>query len=221
MRLLKKRQMQWACRLKSQEKTRSICWKRCSLHQKKALIKTGNLSKQKLKIWTIGHSIRDLADFLDLLTLNRIEALADVRSYPGSRRYPHFGAETLAVSLVECGIEYVSLKQLGGRRRSRPDSPNTVWRNAAFRGYADYMETVEFRDGIDELLQLTEGKRTAIMCAEAVWSRCHRSMISDYLKAAGVTVEHIMDGEKNVIHPFTSAARVENGKLVYGPATLF
>ncbi len=213
--------MQWACRLKSQEKTHSNCWERFSLQETKALIKTGNLSKQKLKIWTIGHSTRDLADFLKLLTDNRIEALADVRSYPGSRRYPHFGAEALAVSLPECGIEYVPFKQLGGRRRTRPDSPNTVWRNAAFRGYADYMETGEFRDGIDELLQLGERKRTAIMCAEAVWWRCHRSMISDYLKAAGVTVEHIMDGGKTVIHPFTSAARIENGELVYSAAALF
>lgn len=177
-----------------------------SPHQKDAAI----------DVWTIGHSTRDLADFIEILTLNRIEALADVRSYPGSRRYPHFGAQALAASLAECGIEYVPFKQLGGRRRTRPDSPNTVWRNAAFRGYADYMETVEFRDGIDELLQLAKRKRTAIMCAEAVWWRCHRSMISDYLKASGVTVEHIMDGGKNTIHPFTSAARIENGKLVYG-----
>jgi len=171
-----------------------------------------------LKIWTIGHSTRDLADFLELLSVNRIEALADVRSYPGSLRYPHFGAEALAVSLAECGIQYVPFKHLGGRRRSRPDSPNTIWRNEAFRGYADYMETVEFRDGIDELLQLARRKRTAIMCAEAVWWRCHRSMISDYLKASGVTVEHIMDGGKNVIHPFTTAAKIKNGRLVYGAA---
>ena len=143
-----------------------------------------------------------------------------MRSYPGSRRYPPFGAQALAGSLAECGIEYVPFKQLGGRRKVRPDSPNTVWRNAAFRGYADYMETVEFQDGILELLELARRKRTAIMCAEAVWWRCHRSMISDYLKAAGVTVEHIMDGGKNVIHPFTSAARIENGKLVYGAAEL-
>ncbi len=177
-----------------------------SPHQKDAAI----------DVWTIGHSTRDLADFIEILTLNRIEALADVRSYPGSRRYPHFGAQALAASLAESGIEYVPFQQLGGRRRTRPDSPNTVWRNAAFRGYADYMETVEFRDGIDELLQLAKRKRTAIMCAEAVWWRCHRSMISDYLKASGVTVEHIMDGGKNTIHPFTSAARIENGKLVYG-----
>ena len=170
------------------------------------------------KIWTIGHSTRDLADFIELLTDNRIEALADVRSYPGSRRYPHFNAGVMAEALAEKGIEYVPFKQLGGRRRSRPDSPNPVWRNEAFRGYADYMETGEFRDGIDELLELAGRKRTAIMCAEAVWWRCHRSMISDYLKAAGVTVEHIMDGGRNVIHPFTSAARIKDGKLVYGAA---
>lgn len=153
---------------------------------------------------------------MKLLTVNGIETVADVRSYPGSRRYPHFNAEALTKSLPESGIEYVPMKQLGGRRNSRPDSPNTVWRNAAFRGYADYMETVEFSDGIEKLSELAHLKRVAIMCAEAVWWRCHRSMISDYLKASGVTVEHIMDGGKNVIHPFTSAARLEDGKLVYG-----
>lgn len=95
---------------------------------------------------------------------------------------------------------------------------NTVWRNASFRGYADYMETDEFREGIENLLKLGREKRTAIMCAEAVWWRCHRSMISDYLKSVGVVVEHIMDGGKNVIHPYTSAARIENGVLNYGSA---
>lgn len=184
----------------------------------KALIKTGSLRKQELKIWTIGHSTRDLSDFVELLSDNGIEALADVRSYPGSRKYPHFGAKALAVSLTEFGIEYVPHKQLGGRRRSRLDSQNTVWRNEAFRGYADYMETPEFSDGIDKLLELARQKRTAIMCAEAVWWRCHRSMISDYLKASGVTVEHIMGAGKNMIHPFTSAAKIQDGKLAYGLA---
>lgn len=192
------------------------------MHQlSRARIQTGNLNKDELKIWTIGHSTRTLAELLELLAVNEIEAVADVRSYPGSRRYPHFNAEALSESLADCGVEYVPMKQLGGRRRSRPDSPNTVWRSSAFRGYADYMETVEFRDGIEVLLGLARLKRTAVMCAEAVWWRCHRSMISDYLKASGATVEHIMDDGKNAIHPFTSAARVENGKLVYGPATLF
>ena len=166
----------------------------------------------------MGHSTRDLSEFLDLLALNRIEAIADVRSLPGSRKFPQFNAEALAESLPPA-IEYRSFKEdLGGRRRSRSDSTNTVWRNASFRGYADYMETDEFRQGIENLLRLGRKKRTAIMCAEAVWWRCHRSMISDYLKSVGVVVEHIMDGGKNVTHPYTSAARIENGELSYGAA---
>lgn len=172
----------------------------------------------RVKIWTIGHSTRDLSDFMELLAANRIEAVADVRSYPGSRTFPQFNAESLKDPLPANNIEYVPFKQLGGRRKVRPDSTNTVWRHAAFRGYADYMETVEFSDGVDALLELARKKRTAIMCAEAVWWRCHRSMISDYLKAAGVTVEHIMDDGENTIHPYTSAARVVSGKLVYGAA---
>jgi uncharacterized protein (DUF488 family) len=169
----------------------------------------------KLKIWTIGHSTRSLQEFIDLLSQNSIEAVADVRSFPGSRKFPHFNAEALAKSLPEVGIEYVSSKQLGGRRKARPDSPHTVWRHAAFRGYADYMDTDDFRKGIDELLVLARRKRTAIMCSEAVWWRCHRSMISDYLKADGVVVEHIMGLGKTEIHPFTAAAKIVDGKLIY------
>ena len=174
--------------------------------------------KSLLSIWTIGHSTRTLDNFLDLLEANDIEAVADVRSYPGSRRYPHFNAEALSESLMKKGIEYVPLKKLGGRRRASADSPNTVWRSQAFRGYADYMETAEFKEGVDSLLELARRRTTAIMCAEAVWWRCHRSLISDYLKASGVSVEHIMDGRTNVIHPFTAAARITNGALTYGPA---
>lgn len=190
---------------------------------KKAATRTGSLNKanlpgRELTIWTVGHSTRELAEFLELLEVNDIEALADVRSYPGSRKYPQFNAESLAVSLAGKNIEYVPMKHLGGRRRTRPDSTNTVWRSAAFRGYADYMETLEFSNGIEILLELARRKRTAIMCAEAVWWRCHRSMISDYLKASGVIVEHIMDTGKNAIHPYTPAARVEVGKLIYGAA---
>jgi uncharacterized protein (DUF488 family) len=169
-----------------------------------------------LKIWTVGHSTRTLEEFLELLVVNDIEAVADVRSYPGSRRYPHFNSEVLRESLIETRIDYLWLKELGGRRRPRPDSLNTVWRNEAFRGYADYMETEGFEQGINTLLRLARLKRTAVMCAEAVWWRCHRSMISDYLKASGVTVEHIMDARTNVIHPFTAAARIEGGELIYG-----
>ena len=115
------------------------------------------------------------------------------------------------------GVEYVPLPELGGRRRPRLDSHNTVWRNESFRGYADYMETEGFRAGIERLLELARRKRTAIMCAESVWWRCHRSLVADYLKAAGVRVRHIMDGTNSEIHPYTSAARFRNGKLSYSP----
>jgi uncharacterized protein (DUF488 family) len=175
---------------------------------------------RQLHVWTIGHSTRDLDEFIGLLNENRIEAVADVRSFPGSRKFPHFGAEMLAQSLPEAGIEYVPFKQLGGRRKVRPDSPHTVWRHDAFRGYADYMDTPDFKKGIDELIEMAAMRRTAIMCSEAVWWRCHRSMISDYLKAEGVTVEHIMSLGKTEMHPYTSAAKIAKGKLVYGSADL-
>jgi uncharacterized protein (DUF488 family) len=168
------------------------------------------------KIWTIGHSTRTLDDFVELLRSNDIEAIADVRSLPGSRKFPQFNAEELAKSLPQHGIEYIPFKILGGRRKVRPDSPHTVWRHKAFRGYADYMDTPQFLKGINQLLELAKQKRTAIMCAEAVWWRCHRSMIADHLKSIGCVVEHIMDNGKNVIHPYTAAARIENGRLVYG-----
>jgi len=173
---------------------------------------------EDLTIWTIGHSTREFAEFVALLHEFRIELLADVRSFPGSRKVPQFNKESLETTLPENGIEYLHLKQLGGRRRVRPDSKHTVWRHPAFRVYADYMETQEFRDGINELVEIAEEKRTAIMCSEAVWWRCHRSMISDYLKAAGVNVLHIMAEGKVVEHPYTAAAKVTDGVLTYGAA---
>jgi uncharacterized protein (DUF488 family) len=175
-------------------------------------------SDQTPTIYTIGHSTRDLADLVRLLKENSIEFLADVRSFPGSRKFPHFNKEILEAEMPDNDIEYVHLKLLGGRRRVRPDSPHTVWRNESFRAYADYMETEEFKLGIEELLDIAEEGRTALMCSEAVWWRCHRSMISDYLKAAGITVLHIMGDDKVVEHPFTSAAKIKEGRLVYGSA---
>lgn len=169
----------------------------------------------ELTIWTIGHSTRGLAEFLELLAANKIEALADVRRFPASRRYPHFNQRQLSQSLAQAGIEYVPLPELGGRREPRPDSRNTVWRNEAFRGYADYMETPEFQAGIERLLAVAHNRRTAIMCSEALWWRCHRALISDHLKSAGITVEHIVDLKKNEAHPYTSAAKFEDGKLSY------
>jgi uncharacterized protein (DUF488 family) len=169
-----------------------------------------------LTLWTIGHSNRTLDQFLELLKAQRIELLADVRRFPGSRRLPHFNQENLSKSLGDAGIEYVHFPELGGRRKALTNSPNSAWRNEAFRGYADFMMTQEFRDGINRLLDLARQKRTAIMCAEALWWQCHRSLIADYLKAAGHEVIHIMGANKTDEHPFTSAARMVDGKLSYG-----
>lgn len=171
--------------------------------------------KPGLQIWTIGHSTRPVAQLLDLLKSSTIEVLVDVRSFPGSRRYPQFNKERLRESLSDAEIEYVHMPELGGRRRAKPDSLNMAWRNETFRGYADYMETEDFREGVERLLETAGNRRTAIMCAEAVWWRCHRSLIADYLKAQGVTVLHITSAGKSEEHPFTSAARIINGELSY------
>jgi uncharacterized protein (DUF488 family) len=169
-----------------------------------------------MRIWTIGHSTRKIDDFISMLEQTGIKLLADVRSLPGSKRYPQFNKQALAESLSARGIRYEHFPELGGRRKPKPDSRNTVWRNASFRGYADYMETEEFRKGIERLLDLAnEVGETAIMCAEAVWWRCHRSLISDSLKARGMEVMHILDVNKTELHPFTSAARIINGALSY------
>ena len=169
-----------------------------------------------VKIWTIGHSTRSIDNFISLLRENGIKVVADVRMFPGSKRYPQFNRESLAASLGENGIRYEHFPELGGRRKAQPDSRNTAWRNESFRGYADYMETSEFRKGMKRLLDLANATGpTAIMCAEAVWWRCHRSLISDYLKASGIDVIHIMDLGKTEPHPYTSAARIVNGVLSY------
>lgn len=168
-----------------------------------------------LTIWTIGHSTRPIGEFIDLLKSHEIELLADVRSHPGSRKFPHFNQDALAAAVEIAGIAYMHFPELGGRRRPRPDSPNTVWRNASFRGYADYMQTSAFHDGVERLVAVARGRRSAIMCSEAVWWRCHRSMIADELKSMGVRVLHIMGENKVQEHPYTSAARITNGRLSY------
>src|SRR5688572_31351279 len=168
-----------------------------------------------MKIWTVGHSTRSGEEFGRILLAHEVEVLVDVRTYPGSRRYPQFNRDTLAGSLSGIGIKYKHEPRLGGRRTARPDSHNTVWRNSQFRGYADHMETEEFQNGVRELLELAATARTAVMCAEAVWWRCHRSLLADYLKAAGHEVIHILDEKKTEEHPFTSAARLVDGKLSY------
>src|ERR1041385_475258 len=169
-----------------------------------------------MRIWTIGHSTRTIDKFVSLLEEHGIKLLADVRSLPGSKRYPQFNKEELANSLGESGIRYEHFPELGGRRKATPNSRNTAWRNASFRGYADYMETEEFRNGVKRLLDLAAvAGPAAIMCAEAVWWRCHRSLVSDYLKARSIEVIHILDANKAQPHPFTSAARIVNGELSY------
>jgi uncharacterized protein (DUF488 family) len=177
----------------------------------------GNMNpvNSDLSAWTIGHSTRPIDEFVAALRSFHISALVDVRTYPGSRRYPQFNKPNLAASLAGVEIAYRHSPELGGRRRAKPDSMNMAWRNEMFRGYADYMETEEFREGVDRLLGLARGSRTAIMCAEAVWWKCHRSLIADYLKASGVTVLHILGEGKAEEHPFTSAARIVKGELSY------
>lgn len=170
--------------------------------------------KEKI-IYTIGHSTHTLEEFVAMLKSYNIELLADIRSFPGSRKFPHFNKENLPASLAENNIEYIHLRNLGGRRKVNPESCNTGWRVAAFRGYADYMETENFEKAIKELEQIASAKRVAYMCAEAVWWRCHRSLVSDYLKNEGWTVLHIMGVGKSTEHPYTAPAKIIDGKLDY------
>lgn len=166
-------------------------------------------------VWTIGHSTRSLSEFVDLLLLNNIRVLVDIRAFPGSRRFPHFNKENLSASLNQLGIDYVHLPGLGGRRKPKENSTNTAWRHPSFRGYADYMETDEFRRHIATLEELASKTNTAYMCSEAPWWKCHRALVSDYLKTRGWTVLHIMEKNKLTEHPFTSPARHAQGKLFY------
>ena len=168
-----------------------------------------------MEIWTVGHSTRAAEEFGKILSAHSIQVLVDVRSFPGSRRYPQFNRAALSESLEKIGIIYKHEPRLGGRRTPRADSHNTSWRNSSFRAYADHMETEEFQKGVNGLLEVARDARTAVMCAEALWWRCHRSLIADYLKAAGHSVVHIIDETKTEEHPFTSAARIVDGELSY------
>jgi uncharacterized protein (DUF488 family) len=155
------------------------------------------------------------AEFLDLLAEHGIEVVADVRRYPGSRRMPQFGRSALEVSLQAFGLEYLWFPKLGGRREPEPNSSNTAWRNASFRGYADYLYTEPFAEGLIELMSLSHGQRTAVMCAEALWWRCHRGLIADVLKWQGFEVIHILGPGSSSPHPYTSAASLSMGRLSY------
>lgn len=166
-------------------------------------------------IYTIGHSTHPIDVFLEMLDAYSIKTLVDVRRYPGSRKYPQYNRDNLSKVMTEHKISYLHIEDLGGRRKVNKDSHNTSWRKDSFRGYADYMETEPFKRAMKELEAVALKQRTAFMCSEAVWWRCHRSMISDYLKAAGWEVLHIMSASKLQEHPYTAAAKLENGDLVY------
>src|SRR5262249_8215948 len=146
-----------------------------------------------MRIYTIGHGAREIDEFLETLAAGSVELLADVRSFPASRRHPHFGKDAIAATLTDCDVEYVWMPALGGRRKSsKSPSPNPSSQVDAFRAYADYMDSTEFKRGIDDLLARAEEKTTAIMCAETHWSQCHRRLISDKLWALGVEVVHLI-----------------------------
>lgn len=168
-----------------------------------------------MQLWTIGHSNQPLRAFLLALAAWDIALVADVRRFPASRRHPHFSKDALAISLDERDIEYEHFPELGGRRAARTNSRNTAWQNAGFRGYADYMETREFHDGIARLLERAAERRTALMCAERLWWQCHRGLIADYLKSNGHDVVHIVSPTKQEPHPYTAAAAIVNGELSY------
>src|SRR4051812_48859682 len=168
-----------------------------------------------LTIWTVGHSVRTTDDFLSVLRAYDIELVADVRRFPGSRRLPQFGADALEQNLAKANIGYCSFVRLGGRRRPVKDSPNDGWRIAAFRGYADHVASEEFAEGLMELLVLANGLRTAVMCAEVLWWRCHRRVIADVLVSLGVRVMHIRDAKNVEEHRLMPPARLVRGALTY------
>lgn len=178
-------------------------------------------SEVNKQIWTIGHSTRSAEEFARLLNAYRIEVLADIRNFPGSRKFPHFNADALEKIMAGAGIEYRHFKELGGRRKPVPGSRNNGWRVEAFRGYADYMETEPFHNAVTELMQLASAQRVAYMCSEAVWWSCHRALVSDYLKYRGWTVMHIMSPVKADEHPYTKPARIVGGELLYSEPGLF
>lgn len=168
-------------------------------------------------IWTVGHSTRTLEDFVAALSVYSVELIADVRRFPASRRLPHFNAAELEKGLAMSGIEYKWLPSLGGRRQALADSPNSGWTNSAFRGYADHTATEEFAEGLQELLTVGGGLNTAVMCAELLWWRCHRRIISDVLVSLECEVIHIRDASFSEKHKLIPPARLLNGELTYRP----
>ena len=168
-----------------------------------------------MTVLTVGHSTRPLKEFIELLKAHSVASLIDVRTVPRSRHNPQFNRETLPEALARAGIGYAHVRGLGGFRRAGPGSPNTGWRNVSFRGYADYMQTPEFAENLARLVERASRERVALMCAEAVPWRCHRSLIADALVMRGWEVRHIMSPENAAPHILTSFAHVEKGMLTY------
>ena len=170
-------------------------------------------------IWTVGHSNRSLEDFLTILQAHRIERVIDVRRFPVSRKWPHFNASSLAQSLPASGINYAGAPELGGRRKARPDSPHTAWRVEAFRGYADFMDTPEFEEELQRILGLAREKRSALMCAESLPWRCHRSLLADAFLARGWDVFEILSEKEARPRKLPSFARIEGTRVIYDVQT--
>jgi uncharacterized protein (DUF488 family) len=174
-------------------------------------------------VHTLGHSTLPLDDFLALLAAHAIDAIADVRRFPASRRHPHFAREPLAAALAARAVAYSWLPALGGRRDPKPDSPHVAWRNASFRAYADHMDSAEFQEGIADLVRLARERRVGVMCAEAVPWRCHRQLIADLLVVRGIEVLHVTGRGRADAHRLTPFARPEGDRVVYDrgvPGTL-
>lgn len=169
-----------------------------------------------MRIFTIGHSIRTFDELAQTLVAHNVNILVDVRSFPRSIRNPQFNKDTIDRSLAELKIRYVWLQKLGGRRKGLgKESRNTCWKNKSFRNYADYMETSAFKEGAEEVLQLAREGEAAIMCAESLYWRCHRSMISDFLKSKEVEVIHIIDSVRDREHEYSRCAKLVDGQLSY------
>jgi uncharacterized protein (DUF488 family) len=176
---------------------------------------------QPLQIFTIGHSTHPIERFLELLGQHEIALVADVRSFPSSRRWPQFNQEAFSDSLLRAGVEYRWMKRLGGRRHSkREDSPHIAWTHPAFRSYADYTESAEFAEGLEELMEVAARVRTAYMCSEGLWWRCHRRIISDHLITRGWHVDHIMPDGKLRPHEIAPFARIVDGRIIYDAAAV-
>ncbi|WP_263145307.1 DUF488 domain-containing protein [Pseudomonas sp. RIT-PI-AD] len=169
-----------------------------------------------LRLWTLGHSTLPIEVFLALLTPYGVQGVADVRRFPSSKRYPQFGEGPLRAALAAQGIDYRWLPELGGRREPTADSPNTAWRNPAFRGYADHLDSAEFARGLDKLLAFASARRVAVMCAERMWTQCHRALIADVLHFRGHEVLHILDDQRCQPHAYGPQARIVEGRLSYG-----